>query len=77
MIAVVMSGIFNIKSNRVQVVLEGTQNMAVPLIHNGVLMVDRQYVETCIQLANVKMQRNDDLWRKFSSCFNVVYHVSQ
>jgi len=62
-------GIFSIAPNRVQIELEGTYRMELPVRKEGKLLVGKEYTEFLIGQANNKFRKNQDMWERLASAF--------
>ncbi len=57
-------GIFHIADNRVQIELEGTHRMELP-VKNGGILVSKGYFSLLIREANLKFRKNAETWERF------------
>jgi len=62
-------GIFSIAPERVQIELEGTYRMEVPVKKGGETLVDKEYFSLLIGQANQKFEKNAAMWERFASEF--------
>ncbi len=62
-------GIFSIAPNRVQIELEGTYRMELPVKKGSELLVGRGYLEFLISHANDKFKRNQKMWERLARAF--------
>ena len=62
-------GIFSIAPNRVQIELEGTYRMELPVKRGGELLVGREYFEVLSGQANDKFERNAAMWERLGDEF--------
>ncbi len=62
-------GIFNIRDERVQIELEGTDMMAVPVKKENRVLVDDSYLDLLVNEANQKFVNNERKWKKFGSAW--------
>ncbi|MCK4328081.1 MAG: hypothetical protein KAW41_06490 [Candidatus Diapherotrites archaeon] len=63
-------GIFSIAENRVQIELEGTYRMEVPVKKEGESLVDKNYFSLLIENANAKFEKNAAMWERFAGEFS-------
>jgi tRNA wybutosine-synthesizing protein 3 len=62
-------GIFNIKENRIQIELEGTMKMEVPIKYDGQVLITEEYGKLLVEEANKRMRNNANQWEKFKQEF--------
>ncbi len=62
-------GIFSIKPERIQIELEGTQKMEVPVKFHGKILITEEYGEILVEEANARMDRNAKQWERFAEEF--------
>lgn len=63
-------GIFSIKRGRVQIELEGTMRMSLPVKKNGGILVNEDYVRNMVKEANDRFRRNEETWGRFMEEFD-------
>ena len=64
-------GVFHIQKDRIQVELEGTHKMEVPVKANGKLLVSKKYMQFLVEEANKKFKRNVKSWKRFEKEFKI------
>lgn len=69
-------GIFSIAPERVQIELEGTYKMSVPVKKEEVL-VDESYFRLLVEEANKKMEKNKRMWERFAEEFSEEFTVKK
>ena len=62
-------GVFSIARNRVQIELEGTYKMELPVKKDGKTLVSEDYLRLLVEEANKKMRKNAETWDRFSEEF--------
>ena len=62
-------GIFSIRPNRVQIEVEGTQKMEVPIKFDNRVLITDDYAEILVNEANRKMEENIKQWERFEKEF--------
>ncbi len=65
-------GVFHIAPERIQIEVIGTQKMELPIYKND-LLVSKKYVDTVIQEANNKFDRNKEQWERFRKAWKEVF----
>ncbi|MCD6522720.1 MAG: hypothetical protein J7K68_03145 [Candidatus Diapherotrites archaeon] len=69
-------GIFSISDERVQIELEGTQRIALPVKIKDDVIVTKEYMGIVVDDANEKMRRNDERWKRFGIAFKKEFNLS-
>ncbi|KAJ5075041.1 tRNA wybutosine-synthesizing protein [Anaeramoeba ignava] len=64
-------GIFSLKNNRIQIELEGTNRMEVPVKTDN-FQIDDNYLRILIDLANVRFEKNQNVWESLKSAFQKI-----
>jgi tRNA wybutosine-synthesizing protein 3 len=62
-------GIFHIAANRVQIELDGTHRMELPVKKAGQLLITKEYFRTVVSEANAKFRRNQKAWERLINEF--------
>ena len=62
-------GIFSIAPNRVQIELEGTYRMELPVRKGSELLVGSEYFTFLIEQANGKFEKNQEMWERLAGTF--------
>jgi tRNA wybutosine-synthesizing protein 3 len=62
-------GVFHIAANRVQIELDGTHRMELPVKKAGELLITKEYFRTVVSEANAKFRRNQGTWDRLAAEF--------
>lgn len=62
-------GIFSIANERIQIELEGTYKMELPVKREGKILVSEDYFKLVVDEANRKLKKNAEMWERFAKEF--------
>ncbi len=62
-------GIFSIRPGRVQIEIEGTHKMEVPVKFGKNVLIDEEYARVLVEEANARMKGNIKKWERFKAEF--------
>lgn len=62
-------GVFSIAEGRIQIELEGTYKMELPVKKDDEILVSEEYFKLVVEEANKKMRKNAEMWERFAEEF--------
>ncbi len=66
------SGIISIKPNKKVIEILSTESLAVPFSKDGTLLVSKEYLELCVDLANKKLERTHEKIKKLEEAVKTI-----